>query len=134
MSESQDFHKFIIGEIRVDNWKSDWRKDFEAYMNNRRVVPKAVPVAIVRVSKPRVYQPRTSSRTKCPGCGGKMFAANSMGICTPCQRKWRKYIERPVMHFCSTCMVPIRSNTKHGLCELHAKRVRARLSAQKKAA
>lgn len=47
MSESQDFHRFIIGETRVDGWISDWRKDFNSYMEKKyHIAPstKAVPV------------------------------------------------------------------------------------------
>lgn len=29
MSEMQDMHRFLIGELRRDGWKSQWRRDLE---------------------------------------------------------------------------------------------------------
>jgi hypothetical protein len=54
MSEAQDFHKFIIGETRVDGFVSEWKRDFLAYMANKPAPRIMAPkVAAVVVKKPR---------------------------------------------------------------------------------
>jgi hypothetical protein len=50
MSDCKDLHRFIKGEIRVDGFKSEWRKDFEAYLARKpepKFIKKAVHVPVV---------------------------------------------------------------------------------------
>lgn len=95
-----ELHKFVIGEIRTDGWKSDWRKNLEAPRETNR------PVAVVRANNPRRRNrgtfdsvsymrrrrqemkdkgicvdcgenPVRPGRLTCVGCGAKRSAAQS---------------------------------------------------------
>lgn len=56
MSESQDFHRWLNGEIHVDGWKSQWRIEQEKRRGETvfRAAPVATPKPRARgVSKPQ---------------------------------------------------------------------------------
>ena len=36
----RDLHRFVMGEIRTDGWKSEWRKDFERRNAEAHAKPK----------------------------------------------------------------------------------------------
>jgi hypothetical protein len=126
MSEQRDFDRFVKGEIRVDGWKSEWRKDFEAYREDKpapRVMAPAVIKNVVRQSNNR------PGKKPCPLCARPM-KRNQLGICCPCGRKWRRFIDQTSVRVCAApgCFICIQGNAKYGLCVTHSHCLRSKYS------
>lgn len=76
MSESQDFHRFVIGEIRTDGWKSEWRIEQEERRKNQvfRPVAKEINPAPdknkrrVRIKPVRPFWTPEPKKCNEPGC------------------------------------------------------------------
>lgn len=58
MSEYREYGMFIKGEIRVDGWKSDWRKEQEELRKDKVFIPMIHPA----VSEPKKYRVRTLTK------------------------------------------------------------------------
>jgi len=99
MSESQDYEKYLKGEIRVDGWKSEWRRTQEAFRGNQ--VFRAAPVAVEVASKPRTrtitkpqynkqyMRERRAEAIKNGNCSDcyRVKARKGKTTCQPCQDK-----------------------------------------------
>jgi|SRR6185503_17707321 len=82
MSESQDFHKFVTGEIRVDGWKSQWRIEQEA--RRGETVFRATPVAID--AKPKRIGCRLKGQTNSSYMKKRRAEAIENGKCADCYK------------------------------------------------
>lgn len=97
LNESE-LHKYIVGETRVDGWKSQWRRDLEAY----RAAPK-VEVRVMLTVRPEArvrklpglfnncaYAHKRRAERKaqgiCVDCGNAPAIAGKLN-CEPCQLK-----------------------------------------------
>jgi hypothetical protein len=100
MSEQRDYDKYLKGEIRVDGWKSDWRKDLESHIGAPPVIERKAPLSPQQVEAHRaavrksLEKRRADSKAKglCHDCG-KTPAREGRTLCQGC-KQMRSTIDR----------------------------------------
>jgi hypothetical protein len=86
MSEQRDYDRYLKGDLRVDGFKSEWRKDFEAYRERAPAIVRAVvPVAKAPTGK-RTYTPRGQGAPGCEYMRKRRAEMKAKGICTDCSK------------------------------------------------
>lgn len=104
---------FIIPQFAPQPWKSEWRKDFESYLDSQpkvKTVPAKRPVRIV------------PSRKQCEDCRSNMHADSVHDLCWKCRRKGAPRPPKaapPPRPTCKLCPAVLNRNNSHGLCGLH---------------
>lgn len=95
MSEYREYGMFIKGEIRVDGWKSDWRKDLDAYRASKQTAPieineKRRDPVITKVYRQYVRPPMTDKQIEEHRASArrsrqnKRLLAKEAGYCVDC--------------------------------------------------
>lgn len=118
----RDLRQFVIGAVRVDGWKSPWRREFE-----RRSAEEAErPARIVHAPQIRARQVRVQSLKKkpnreyfkreCEVCGKKIRQTNKTGRCIHHKVERPQSKELTQSYSCGSCGKPIRK-TKYGVCK-----------------
>lgn len=121
----RDMHKFVLGEIRVDGWVSDWRRTQEKRrieeMGQRRFV--SAPQIRARQSRPR--GPHNSLPRKCEVCGSRIRQDNKSGRCG----SHRIFLQPPVRSQCpyTGCIGSITHRNVYGICKKHFSKFRRML-------
>lgn len=107
MTEAQQLHKFVIGELRTDSWKSDWRKEFE----RRSAEEKHKPAPMVAAPQIKARQRKAVPLAKrCECCKKIMRAGTASDLCQPCRRRREhcdcgKVLKRTWPHpICALCL------------------------------
>jgi hypothetical protein len=124
--EYKAFMQFINGDIRVDGWISEWRRDFEEKMRQEKAKPviKLVPVyKPVKVKSRTVYQ--KLEKAPCPLCSKKMNKG-TLGLCRGCGRKWAAFINQESVRVCKRCPKTLQGSAIRGLCSQHSELERKR--------
>jgi hypothetical protein len=127
--EHKAFQMFLDGDLRVDGQKSQWLKDFEAYMASKESRkadrPKAVPVAkrVKAEKKPR--KSRSGPRQHCPLCA-RIMNANTYGICWKCTDKYKAFIRQEERKVCDEpgCGTRMRVDCTWTKCRKHSNPLR----------
>lgn len=123
----RDLRQFVLGQARVDGWKSDWRKEFERRSMEEASRPKSIKQALqTLVRRVRAKQLRVQSLKKkpnreyfkrdCEVCGAKIRNTNKTGRCVrhPAERPNRQQLKQA--YFCGACDKQIRK-TLYGVCK-----------------
>jgi hypothetical protein len=126
LSDCKDLHKFIMGDVHVDGWKSDWRKAMEADFAARGVSGDSRPVKqarvkAVRVAKvERVRNPEVVPPKKlCTTCQKELRSNNKSGFCEKHYKAQRYVLEDGSFRTCGECGIKINRKNTFGMCRAH---------------
>lgn len=115
-STNSELHKYVIGETRVDGWKSPWRIKLEEDRAADKLKPKPIVSAQVlqERAKPKPREPWIKHpRRYCEVCSKAIKPHNVSGRC-------KEHVERkdkPTTLNCALCPSKINRNNKHNLCK-----------------
>lgn len=116
-----ELHKFVIGETRVDGWKSQWKMDLEQWQKDNPSQLRPKPVVKAKAPKPRSERKPSVQveRRKCNRCDNLLRSSNKSGRC----RVHRGFNRPPaIVRTCELCTNRIQSNNKSGRCTEHSYR------------
>lgn len=145
MSTWLPYGTIVVPEV---DQRSDWRKDWDAYLERQRsegvmirTINAAVKAPILAPKPVKVCKPQKHHRvvrTKfCAECGKPLIATNKSGLCNKHLRKKRAIEKRGVPIACSKCGCRINRNNTLGLCQkdagpLYHNRKRTRMREERK--
>lgn len=119
--------RFIIPKEVLERPKSDWLRDFEAYLASEKAKPRIQLVT----SKPK---PVTISRQRiCSVCAALICGRNASGKCQTCYSA--SYIPKitfkPAPRHCALCNKVIRRHAELDLCREHGRAERRKVQRER---
>lgn len=117
--EQRDIQLYVKGEIRNDEWISDWRRDQEQRrkddLGKRKFV--TAPQIVARQARTRVIRHAPKPRIKaaprvCERCTTVIKTANKTGRCIHHQPRRVQMVKS----LCPFCDAPVRAHNRLGIC------------------
>lgn len=120
-----ELHRFVIGETRVDGFKSQWLLDWEQYLADeaaKRKIKSAKPVKVraprpVKVKAPKPPKPPKPEPRHCSECPATILDRNKTGLCALHYWKKKYAMENGESRKCSKCDRNIQRDNALGLCK-----------------
>lgn len=132
-----ELHKFVIGDTRVDGWKSGWRIEQERRRAEEMQNRKFVTAPQIKERQERCRPARVSRRKVCAECKKVMRSGTISDICFRCMRNREKCEcgrtiykgnsltqckqchNRDNRKTCPLCPKKLNMRNSHGLCRDH---------------